>query len=185
MTDSPEERFKNAARNVIEAGIKSQAELTAQLNEQAGEFIPKKYGDYGKVLKKIGGASGRTFPEYVKTAEGRFFNTAKNLTKQGRADLRGFEPGLIDSGSTRKTYRDLTRIGQDFARGVQQVGEQGRDRLFALPEQATKAINVSFNNPAINVLRDPQYMNLAQNPPTIQNDPVAMYVRSGIMTYNV
>jgi hypothetical protein len=183
MTESPEERFKSAAKGVIGDALASQAELTAQLNEQATQFIPKKYGDYGKVLQKIGKASGRTFPEYVKTAEGRFFNTAKNLTEQGRADLRGFEPGLIDSGSTRKTYRDLTRIGQDFARGVQQVGEQGRDRLFALPEQATKAINVSFNNPATNVLRDPQYMNLAQNPPTIQNDAMNMY--RSLFTYNV
>jgi hypothetical protein len=183
MTESPEERFKSAAQGVIGDALASQAELTAQLNEQATQFIPKKYGDYGKVLKKIGKASGRTFPQYVETAEGRFFNTAKNLTEQGRADLRGFEPGLIDSGSTRKTYRDLTRIGQDFARGVQQVGEQGRDRLFALPEQATKAINVSFNNPATNVLRDPQYMNLAQNPPTIQNDAMNMY--RSLFTYNV
>lgn len=184
MGQSPEQRFQSAAKKVIEAGIKGQKRTTKQLKKQQYKFIGKNAPqNYAQGIREIGGASGRTFSKYVKTAEGRFFNTAKNLTEQGRADLRGFKPGLLRSQSTRDVTDYLAAVGQDFARGVQQVGEQGRNRLFALPEQATKAINVSFNNPATNVLRDPQYMNLAQNPPTIQNDAMNMY--RSLFTYNV
>jgi hypothetical protein len=180
---SPEERFKSAAKNVVDDALASQAELTAQLNEQATQFIPKKYGDYGKVLKKIGGASGRTFPQYVSTAENRFFDTAANLTAQGRRDLRNFEPGLINSRSTRQVTDYLAALGQDFARGVQQVGESGRDRLFALPEQAQRAFSASAQNPAFENLANVAYVNFAKEPPTIQNDAMKMY--RNMWTYNV
>jgi hypothetical protein len=180
---SPEERFQSAAKNVVDKAIASQAELTAQLNEQATQFIPKKYGDYGKVLKKIGRASGRTFPQYVSTAENRFFDTTANLTAQGRRDLRNFEPGLINSRSTRQVTDYLAALGQDFARGVQQVGETGRDRLFALPEQAQKAFSASAQNPAFENLANVAYVNFAKEPPTIQNDAMKMY--RNMWTYNV
>lgn len=183
MGKSPEERFQSAAKNVVNEALASQAELTAQLNEQATQFIPKKYGDYGKVLKKIGGASGRPFPQYVSTAENRFFGTAANLTEQGRRDLRNFQPGLINSRSTRQVTDYLAALGQDFARGVQQVGESGRNRLFALPEQAQKAFSASAQNPAFENLANVGYVNFSKNPPTVQTD-IATTMRPFI-TYNV
>lgn len=183
MGSSPEARFKSKAKSVIENAIASQADVTASLQEQIGQYIPEEYGDYGKVIDKIAGASGRTFPEYVKFAENRFASTALPMIEQGREDLRGFKPNLLNSGSTRQLTNYLTALGQDFAGGVQQVGEAGRDRLFALPEQAQKAFTESAQNPAFENIKNEQYMNLAKNPPTIQNDAMNMY--RNLFTYNV
>ena len=184
MGESPEERFQSAAKNTIAKALKSQKKTTKQLNKQKGEFLGKNAPqNYAQAIREIGRASGRTFPEYVSTAEDRFFNTARGLTEQGRSDLRSFSPNLLASESTSQLTDYLSAIGQDFARGVQQVGEQGRDRLFALPEQAQKAFTASSKNPAFENLMNEQYMNFAKNPPTVQNDAMAMY--RGLWTYNV
>lgn len=184
MGESPEERFQSAAKSTIARALKSQKKTTKQLNKQKGEFLGKNAPqNYAQAVREIGRASGRTFPEYVSTVEDRFYNTTRNLTEQGRRDLRNFSPGLIASESTSQLTDYLSAIGQDFARGVQQIGEQGRDRLFALPEQAQKAFTASSKNPASENLMNEQYMNFAKNPPTVQNDAMAMY--RGLWTYNV
>jgi hypothetical protein len=184
MGESPEERFQSAAKSTINRALKSQKKTTKQLAEQQGEFLGKNAPqNYAQSIREIGSASGRTFPKYVRTVEDRFFNTARALTEQGRRDLRNFSPNLLASESTSQLTDYLSAIGQDFARGVQQVGEQGRDRLFALPEQAQKAFTASSKNPAFENLANEQYMNFAKNPPTVQNDAMAMY--RGLWTYNV
>lgn len=183
MGKSPEERFQSAAKNVVDKAIASQAELTAQLNEQATQFIPKKYGDYGKVLKKIGGASGRTFPQYVSTAENRFFNTAANLTEQGRRDLRNFEPGLITSRSTDLTSKYLAALGQKFANEIEGVATRAGSRLDRLPGEAQKAFSASAQNPAFENLANAQYINFSKNPPTVQTDIATTMDR--FIRYNV
>jgi len=183
MGSSPEARFKSKAKSVIENAIASQADVTKQLQEQTGAYLEGGPQNYGEVIDAIANASGRSFPEYVKTAENRFFNTADTLATQGRQDLRNFKPGLLDSGSSRKLTNYLTALGQDFASGVQQVGEAGRDRLFALPEQARVAFTESAQNPAFENIKNEQYMQLAKNPPTIQNDAMNMY--RSLFTYNV
>jgi len=184
MGKSPEERFQSAAKGTIKKALKSQKKTTKQLAKQQDDFLGKNAPqNYAQAVREIGRASGRTFPEYVSTAEDRFFNTARELTEQGRSDLRNFSPNLLASESTSQLTDYLSAIGQDFARGVQQVGEQGRDRLFALPEQAQKAFTASSKNPAFENLMNEQYMNFAKNPPTVQNDAMAMY--RGLWTYNV
>lgn len=184
MGKSPEERFQSAAKNVVDRARKQQKKTTKQLTKQRDDFLGKNAPqNYAQVAREIGRASGRTFPEYVSTAENRFFNTAANLTEQGRRDLRNFQPNLINSRSTRQVTDYLAALGQDFARGVQQVGEAGRDRLFVLPEQAQKAFSASAQNPAFENLANAQYMNFSKNPPTVQTD-IATTMRPFI-TYNV
>lgn len=184
MGKSPEERFQSAAKGTIKKALKSQKKTTKQLDKQKGEFLGKNAPqNYAQAIREIGRASGRTFPEYVSTVEDRFFNTARELTEQGRSDLRNFSPNLLASESTSELSRYLQEAGKQFAAGVQQVGEQGRDRLFALPEQAQKAFTASSKNPAFENLMNEQYMNFAKNPPTVQNDAMAMY--RGLWTYNV
>lgn len=183
MGSSPEARFKSKARSVVDAAIASQADVTESLQKQAGQFIPDKFGGYGKVVKKIGGASGRTFPEYVGYAEDRLASTALPMIEQGREDLRSFQPNLLNSPSTANLTEYLTALGQDFSSGVKQIGEEGRDRFFRLPEQARIAFETSEQSPAFENIRNEQYMNLAKNPPTIQNDAMNMY--RSLFTYNV
>ena len=170
-------------KKLVRETIANQAKLTKQLQKQTGAYLVGGPPNYGESIEAIANASGRSFPEYVQTAENRFFNTANTLATQGRQDLINFKPGVLDSGSVRKLYRDLTAMGQDFASGVQQVGEAGRDRLFALPEQARIAFTESAQNPAFENIRNEQYMQLAKNPPTIQNDAMNMY--RSLFTYNV
>jgi hypothetical protein len=97
--------------------------------------------------------------------------------------LRNFKPRLLASESTSQLTDYLSAVGQDFARGVQNVGESGRDRLFALPEQAQKAFTASALNPAFENLRNAEYVNFAKEPPTVANDAMKMY--RNIFTYNV
>lgn len=184
MGKSPEERFQSAAKSTVQKALKAQKKTTKQLTKQQDDFLGKNAPqNYAQVTRELGRASGRTFPEYVGTVEDRFFNTARGLTEQGRRDLRNFSPNLLASESTSQLTDYLSAIGQDFARGVQQIGESGRDRLFALPEQAQKAFTASSQNPAFENIRNAQYMELAKNPPTIQNDAMSMY--RGLWTYNV
>ena len=184
MGRSPEERFQSAAKNVVDRARKQQKKTTKQLTKQRNDFLGKNAPqNYAQVAQEIGKASGRSFPNYVRTVEDRFFNTAQRMTEQGRRDLRNFEPGLIGSQSTQQLTDYLAAIGQDFARGVQQVGETGRDRLFAIPEQAQKAFSASAQNPAFENLANVAYVNFAKEPPTIQNDAMKMY--RNMWTYNV
>jgi hypothetical protein len=180
---SPEERFQSAAKNVVNDAIASQAELTAQLNEQATQFIPKKYGDYGKVLKKIGGASGTTFPQYVDRSRREFFDTAARLTEEGQRGLERFQPGLITSRSTDLTSKYLAALGQKFANEIEGVATRAGSRLDRLPGEAQKAFSASAQNPAFENLANAQYMNFSKNPPTVQTD-IAITGRP-FMTYNV
>ena len=181
--ESPEERFKSAARKVIDTAIASQSELTAQLNEQATQFIPKKYGDYGKVLKKIGGASGTTFPQYVDRSRREFFDTAARLTEEGQRGLERFQPGLITSRSTDLTSKYLAALGQKFANEIEGVATRAGRRLDRLPGEAQKAFSASAQNPAFENLANAQYMNFSKNPPTVQTD-IATTMKPFI-TYNV
>lgn len=183
MGSSPQAEGARMAKRAVDKAMASQADVTASLQEQVGEFIPDKFGGFGKVAKKIGGASGRTFPEYVGYAEDRLASTALPMIEQGRKDLRSFQPNLLNSPSTANLTEYLTALGQDFSSGVKQIGEEGRDRLFELPEQARIAFEASEQSPAFENIRNEQYMNLAKNPPTIQNDAMNMY--RSLFTYNV
>lgn len=182
MGQSPEERFQSAAKNVVDRARKQQKKTTKQLTKQSDDFLGKNAPqNYAQVAQEIGKASGRSFPKYVRTVEDRFFNTAKEFAEQGRRDLNAFQPGVLEHSGPVTEY--LAALGQDFARGVQQVGESGRDRLFALPEQALRAFSASAQNPAFENLANAQYMNFSKNPPTVQTD-IATTMRPFI-TYNV
>ena len=184
MGQSPEARFQSAAKNVIEKAKKAQKRTTKQLTKQSDDFLGKNAPqNYAQAVIDIGKASGRSFPKYVRTVEDRFFNTAQELTEQGRRDLRNFEPGLIGSQSTADTTAYLAAVGKQFADQVREEGEYGRNRLFALPEQAQRAFSASALNPAFENLANAQYMNFSKNPPTVQTD-IATTMRPFI-TYNV
>lgn len=179
----PNEVFRSAAQGSVKRALKQQKKVTKNLQKQTGEYLGKNAPqNYAQAIRELGGASGRTFPEYVSNAEANFFGTARDLTAQGRRDLRNFEPRLLASESTSQLTDYLSAVGQDFARGVQDVGESGRDRLFALPEQAQNAFTASALNPAFENLRNAQYVNFAKEPPTIANDAMPMY--RSLFTYS-
>jgi len=180
----PNEKFAKRAKEVVNQALEQQKLVTKDLQEQTGKYIgagaPQ---DYAQAIRELGGASGRTFPEYVGNAESNFFGTGERLTTQGRSDLRSFNPRLLASDSTSELTNYLSAVGQKFAGGVQDVGESGRDRLFALPEQAQNAFTASALNPAFENLRNAQYVNFAKEPPTVANDAMKMY--RNMFTYNV
>ena len=180
----PNEVFRSAAQKSVKRALNQQKKVTKNLQKQTGEYLGKNAPqNYAQATRKLERASGRTFPEYVENAEANFFTTARDLTEQGRRDLRTFDPNLIGSASTSRLTDYLSAVGQDFARGVQDVGESGRDRLFALPEQAQNAFTASALNPAFENLRNAEYVNFAKEPPTVANDAMKMY--RNIFTYNV
>lgn len=180
----PNEVFRSAAQKSVKDALKQQKKVTKDLQNQTGQYLGKNAPqNYAQAIRELGGASGRTFPEYVSNAEANFFGTARDLTAQGRRDLRNFEPRLLASESTSQLTDYLSAIGQDFAAGVQSVGESGRDRLVALPEQAQKAFTESALNPAFENLRNAEYVNFAKEPPTVANDAMKMY--RNMFTYNV
>jgi hypothetical protein len=179
----PNEVFAQRAKGAVDQAMKAQKKTTKELWNLSDERLGKKAPqNYFQIAREIREASGRTFPEYVSNAEANFFGTTRDLTTQGRRDLRNFEPRLLASESTSQLTDYLSAVGQDFARGVQDVGESGRDRLFALPEQAQNAFTASALNPAFENLRNAQYVNFAKEPPTIANDAMPMY--RSLFTYS-
>lgn len=183
MGKSPEREFQIAANRTIKETLARQAEQTASLTEQQREFIGPGYGNYKKVLKKIGGASGTTFPQYVDRSRREFFDTAARLTEEGQRGLERFQPGLITSRSTDLTSKYLAALGQKFANEIEGVATRAGSRLDRLPGEAQKAFSASALNPAFENLANAQYMNLAQDPQTIQNDARKMF--RDMYTYNV
>ena len=179
----PNEAFAKRAKEVIDQALEQQGVVTQELLAKSGENIGPGYETYAETLDKIGGASGRTFPQYVGNAESKFFGTADQLTKQGRRGLRNFRPDLLASDSTSQVTDYLTAVGQDFAKGVRDVGQDGSERLSALPEQAQMAFTSSAMNPAFENLRNAGYVNFAKEPPTVANDAMKMY--RNMFTYNV
>jgi hypothetical protein len=169
----PNEAFAKRAKEVIDQALEQQGVVTQELLAKSGENIGPGYETYAEILDKIRRASGRTFEEYVPITEKRFFGTADKLAKQGRGDLRNFEPDLRKQTSEVTDY--LAALGQDFSEGIGRVGQEQGKRLYALPEQAQMAFTSSAMNPALNSLKDAQYMNFAMNPPTIANDAAPMY----------
>jgi hypothetical protein len=181
--NSPEREFQRAANRTINETLARQAEQTANLTEQQREFIGPGYGNYKKVLKKIGGASGTTFSEYVDRSRREFFDTAARLTEEGQRGLERFQPDLITSRSTDLTSKYLAALGQKFANEIEGVATRAGSRLDRLPGEAQKAFSASAQNPAFENLANAQYMNFSKNPPTVQTD-IAITGRP-FMTYNV
>jgi hypothetical protein len=179
----PNEEFAKRAKSVVDQAIKQQGVSTQNLQGQTGEFLEGAPPSYGPLIAAIGGASGETFDKYVKRTRSDFSDTTKELTDQGRRDLRAFDPKLMGSPSANKTSDYLIALGDMFSKEVQELGESGRDRLFALPEQAQMAFTSSAMNPALNSLKDAQYMDFAKEPPTVANDAMKMY--RNMFTYNV
>ena len=183
----PNEVFAQRAREVVDKALEQQKLVTKDLQEQTGKYIgtdaPQ---DYAQAIRELGGASGRTFSEYVGKAEGGFGKVTDDYIRGGRAfgpGLTNFRPNLLASDSTSQLTNYLSAVGQKFAEGTQDVGESGRDRLFALPEQAQNAFTASALNPAFENLRNAQYVNFAKEPPTVANDAMKMY--RNMFTYNV
>ena len=183
MGKSPEREFQIAANRTINETLARQAEQTASLTEQQREFIGPGYGNYKKVLKKIGGASGTTFSEYVDRSRREFFDTAARLTEEGQRGLERFQPDLITSRSTDLTSKYLAALGQKFANEIEGVATRAGSRLDRLPGEAQKAFSASAQNPAFENLANVAYVNFAKEPPTIQNDAMKMY--RNMWTYNV
>lgn len=183
MGKSPEREFQRAANRTINETLARQAEQTANLTEQQREFIGPGYGNYKKVLKKIGGASGTPFPQYVDRSRREFFDTAARLTEEGQRGLERFQPDLITSRSTDLTSKYLAALGQKFANEIEGVATRAGSRLDRLPGEAQKAFSASAQNPAFENLANVAYVNFAKEPPTIQNDAMKMY--RNMWTYNV
>ena len=182
----PNEEFAKRAKSVVDQAIEQQRVSTQNLQGQTGEFLAGAPESYGPLIAAIGGASGRTFPEYVSKAEGDFGRVTNEFIKGGRAfgpGLDNFRPNLLASDSTSQLTDYLSAVGEDFARGIGGVGQDASKRLFALPEQAQMAFTSSAMNPALNSLKDAQYMNFAKEPPTVANDAMKMY--RNMFTYNV
>lgn len=183
----PNEQFAKRAKQAVNQALEQQKLVTKDLQEQTGRYIGEGAPqNYDQVIREIGRASGRTFPEYVSKAEGDFGKVTNDFIKGGRAfgpGLSNFRPNLLASDSTSQLTDYLSAVGKDFAMGVQEVGESGRDRLFALPEQAQRAFTTSALNPAFENLRNAEYVNFAKEPPTVANDAMKMY--RNMFTYNV
>jgi hypothetical protein len=183
----PNEAFAQRAKQVVEQTLEQQKLVTKDLQEQTGKYIGANAPqDYDQAIRELGKASGRAFPDYVGKAEGDLGKVTNEFIKGGRAfgpGLNNFSPNLLASNSTSQLTDYLSAVGQQFAEATQDVGEAGRDRLFALPEQAQKAFTASALNPAFENLRNAEYVNFAKEPPTVANDAMKMY--RNIFTYNV
>lgn len=177
------DRFRPEVRKVIADTLKQQKSITKSVNKQTVAYRGGAPMGTGKVQKQIGKASGSTFPQYVKQTEGRFYGGTSDVANAYRQVLRNFSPNLIGSPSQRGTDFYLRGLRGEYGTNIQELGEAGRDRLYDLPEQARTAFTASELNPAFNNLRNEQYMELAQNPPTVSNNAMAMY--RDLFTYNV
>lgn len=177
------DKFRPEVREMIRKTMQQQRKVTKGIRKQAETYRGSAPMGIGQVQEQIGAASGRTFPQYTQGTEERFFGGTSDVANAYRQVLRNFSPNLIGSQSQRGLDFYLRGMRGEYGSNIQQLGEAGRDRLYALPEQARTAFTASELNPAFNNLRNEQYMNLAKNPPTVSNDAMAMY--RDLFTYNV
>jgi hypothetical protein len=177
------DKFRPLVRQVIKETMQAQKKTRKSLNKKTTKYRGSAPADVGATQQAIGSASGRSFPTYTRETEQRFFGGTADIANAYRQVLRNFNPNIL--GSRSQTGLDAYLRGQQsqYGSNIRALGEAGRDRLYALPEQARAAFTASELNPAFNNLRNEQYMELAKNPPTIQNDAMKMY--RDLFTYNV
>jgi hypothetical protein len=180
----PNEVFAQRAKGAVDRAMKAQKKTTKELRNLSDDRLGKKAPqNYFQIAREIGGSSGTTFSDYVKGVRKEFGDVTNRLTEQGRRDLRTFDPDLIGSKSVDETSRYLIALGDRFSNDVERLGKSGRDRLFALPEQARIAFTASSLSPASENLRNQSYMSLVQDPNTTQTN--ILTTGKPFMTYNV
>jgi hypothetical protein len=175
--------FRPEVREVVRSAKREQRKMTRQLKRKADKYVGSAPKSTGAVQEELGSASGRTFPQYVSGTERRFFGGTTDVTNAYRQVLRNFQPNILGSRSQTGLDSYLGGLRRAYGSEIQQQGLAGRERLSTLPEEARTAFTLSEQNPAFNNLRNEQYMSLAQDPPTVSNDAMAMY--RSLFTYNV
>jgi hypothetical protein len=177
------DKFRPEVRKIVQQTMKQQKQIRKKFNKKTASYRGTAPESLGETQNVLASASGRTFPAYTQGTERRFFGGTSDIANAYRQVLRNFSPNIL--GSRSQTGLDAYLRGQQsqYGANITALGEAGRDRLFALPEQARVAFTASELNPAFNNLRNEQYMELAKNPPTVSNDAMNMY--RSLFTYNV
>jgi hypothetical protein len=174
-SQSAADKWRPEVRRIIKETIAKQKQTRKKIDKKTGKYIGNAPPSVGETQDVLASASGRSFPQYTQGTEQRFFGGTSDISNAYRQVLRNFNPGLL--GSRSQMGLDMYLRGQQsqYGSNIRALGEAGRDRLYALPEQARIAFTASEASPAFNNLRNEQYMNLAKNPPTVSNDAMAMY----------
>ena len=194
MGSSPAQQFQSQARNTVNRAIEAQQQLTADIQRQTGrdpyasggfigEGAPQTFEEASEELKYITGASPA---DYVAGTRA-IYPQLQGQTDAMRGALAAFEPGIIDSPSTRKTTNYLQGIVRDYEKGLTKQSLAGSERLRSLPRMAMEAFTESSKNPAFENMLNPQAMEMAENPKTVSQttDPRFQSGFRKYTTYNV
>lgn len=177
------DRWRPQVRQIIKETIAKQRQTRRRIDRKTGKYLGEAPESVGGTQTSLAGASGRTFPQYTQGTERRFFGGTTDVANAYRQVLRNFSPNILGSRSQMGLDAYLRGQQSQYGSNIRALGEAGRDRLYALPEQARIAFTASELNPAFNNLRNEQYMDLAKNPPTVSNNAMEMY--RDLFTYNV
>lgn len=166
MTSSPADQFQSAAKKTINKAIESQKQLTADISAQAGSYLGSAPATLGEGYEQLGNITGADPAAYVSGTRA-VYPQLQGQTDAMRGALADFKPGIIDSGSTRKTTDYLQSLIRQYERGLTGQAIAGSERLRQLPGMAREAFETSYKSPAFELMKDAQAMNMAEDPKTV------------------
>ena len=173
---SPASQFQSAAKKTFNEATANQEQQTASLQRQTG-FKPNRKGgfigtgplaptSFAEGSELLAGITGVDPAGYVAGTRA-VYPQLQGQTDAMRGALASFKPRIIDSGSTRKTTDYIRGILREYESGLVGQTEAGVDSIWKAPGKAREAFETSFLSPSFNLMRDPQAMNMAEDPNTV------------------
>jgi hypothetical protein len=181
MGESPEARAQRAAREAADQAYARQQELISDIGKKAETYETKAKD----LIPTLSSLAGKSPTEYVTDIRKDYKNYLADVTNKYEPLLRGFDPGVLGSPSSKRLNESLLGSAGLFTQGVSDVGRRTSADLYRTLAAGPEIARSLASSSATNLALDPTIMGLATNPPIKTELDPGKLGYSQYMKYNV
>lgn len=154
------------AQEQVDKSISQIKDLINELKNQTMAY--RVLGD--QELSKLGGISGIQLPEYRVSSIDQFNKGVQRERDYGTGYLKDYDPNILTSPSAGRFNQAIGSASSQYANALKGLGERGSQRMFEAAVAPIPAFKQIANDKDFNNLLNPEFMNLASNPMTVNMD---------------
>lgn len=154
------------AQEQVERSISQIKDLINEIKNQTVAY--RNLGD--QETEKLGGLSGLQIPEYRVSSIDQFNKGVQRERDYGTGYLTDYDPNILKSPSIGRFNQAIGSASSQYANALKGLGERGSQRMFEAAVAPIPAFKQIANDRDFNNLLNPEFMNLASNPMTVNMD---------------
>jgi len=120
--------------------------------------------------EKLGGLSGLGIPDYRVSSIDQFNKGVQRERDYGTGYLTDYDPNILKSPSVSRFNQAIGSASSQYANALKGLGERGSQRMFEAAVAPIPAFKQIADDKDFNNLLNPEFMNLASNPMTVNMD---------------